>query len=329
MRGYSNAKILTLCNKNKSRGFKAPPYWTAEIYGFGKWIRKYCSYPRFLPLCISTDHGAPTRSQPIKSELESSAPVQFYHSSLLVNEWKSLSKKDAHVLYSPFVFCKNINKYKKSPDAKGTLAFPAHTTMHMENESDVEEYIKQLLKLPPKFKPISVCLYYYDILKEKHKIYQKYKIPIYTAGYYLDERFTERFYQVLRNFKYATSNIGGSYLYYSVEMGIPFSIYGQEPLYLNRGDSNFALGKYISYDQDVFYREMHKLFGGLHTKITFDQKEFVENNLGLKDGVKPDKMRKILYKCLAKWFFSMRLFEWFGKIIKVVVSSSYLLLIKL
>lgn len=317
MAGMTERKIQELCDMKKARGFKAPPYWPSEIYGFGKWIREYCGYPRFLPLCIYTDHGPPILDVPLRQEIESGAPYQFCHSPTLVQKWRKRLKKEASVLYSPFIFCRRKRNFYKSRIAEGTLAFPAHTTANIDDNSDMEVYIKQLLKLPKRFQPVSVCLYYDDIKKNKHKIFQKYKIPIYTAGYYFDERFTERFYEILKNFKYATSNTAGSYLYYAVEMGIPFSIYGQKQKYVNKNDSNLSTGEYDPYKLSAFYRRLDGMFRGLNTKVIPEQKDFVEVNLGLKDGLEPDGMKKILYKSFFIWLFSFRVFKWLAKIVEV------------
>ena len=49
-------KILEIKEPIKT---KNAPYWTSELYGFGKYIRQYGYYPEELPLMIFTDHGGP------------------------------------------------------------------------------------------------------------------------------------------------------------------------------------------------------------------------------------------------------------------------------
>lgn len=316
MAGMSESEIKKLCNSRSFKGFKAPPFWTAEIYGLGYIIREYGYYPKFLPLCINTDHGPATLDYPIKLELDSYAPCQFYHSHYLVKKWKKLSKKACYVLYSPFVFFRKKNNIVALPNAKGTIAFPAHTTRTVEDKSDVEVYIKQLLDLPKEFQPVSVCLYYDDIKKGKHKIFQKYKIPIYTAGFYFDQRFTERFYNILKNFKYATSNVLGSYLYYAVEMGIPFSIYGNREEIVNAGDPNLPPGKYELYQSSTRNQKILTLFKGLNTRVSAQQRSIIEEHLGLYDGVGRKEMSIILYTSFLKWLSPPSLIRWIITIFK-------------
>ncbi len=50
---------------------------------------------------------------------------------------------------------------------------------------------------------------------------------VVTAGNPHDNTYTQKFYAILKNYKYTMSNLIGSYTFYSVEMGIPFSLYGR------------------------------------------------------------------------------------------------------
>lgn len=325
-------ELLRLCQdcQDRTAGFHIipSPYWTAEIYSFGKYIREYGYFPSFLPLCIYTAHGAGSFDYPFKHELESNAPCQFYQSPKTVHEWKKHSSKPCYVLYSPFVFYRKKNKIQKSSTARGTIAFPAHTTTVIDDVSDVELYIQQLQALPQEFQPVSVCLHMHDINKGRHKVFLKHDMPVYTAGNSLDYRFAERFYDILRRFSFSTSNIIGSYTYYSVEMGIPFSIYGNKQVFINKGDSNVVLGEYDPYKEFHSYRTMYDLFLGLHTEITQEQRDIVETDLGLRDGISRAKMSYVLYTSFFKWLISStglkivadgtknrfrRLLSWYGK----------------
>lgn len=298
-------QLVSYCNtdiKSSCKVFPAP-YWTAVVYGFGKHLREYGYYPSWLPLCVYTDHGVKTEHKPYKHELESDAPTQLFHSPVSLLEWKKYSSKPCFVMFSPFVFYRQEHKVLQIVSANGTIAFPAHSTPSIDDISDVEEYAKQLLDLPDEFQPISVCLHMHDINKGRHYIYEKYNIPIYTAGNCFDERFTERFYDIIKNFKYSTSNIVGSYLYYSIEMGIPFFLYGNKQLYINQSDSNLSSGLYDPSEELQEYREVHDMFSEIYTKISTIQKEYVEASLGLKDGLSRTKMALVLYLSLFKWIF--------------------------
>lgn len=308
----SEEKLLELCNSK--RGFSPRLFWTAEVYGFGKYIRKYGYYPRFLPLAVYTDHG-PARlyDKPYKHELESSAPAMFYHAPESVETWRRFSNKPCYTLYSPFVFYRRSNKIIQDKDVTGTIVFPNHTVPSMDEISDTQLYIDQLKNLPEKFQPISVCLHFCDIGIGRHKIYLKNNIPVYTAGN--DPNFfIERFYDILKKFKYASSSQAISSLFYSVEMGIPFFIYGNRDEKINKGDPNYPVGKFTAYEDDKFYQLVDKMFSGFECEITEEKIKLVESTLGVYDGISRKKMAYVLYSSLVKLFFSKAFYLEFGKI---------------
>jgi len=316
MKGFDENKLLSLCDeKYVHNGYSNWTYWTSEIYSFGKHLREYGFFPRILPLYIYTDHGPASMltNEPAPNELESDACCQFYHSLYLVKKWKEISSKPCYVLYSPFVFCRKKKKIEKSPNAKGTLVFPAHSTQSVEDISNIEEYIEQLKNLPEKFHPISACIHMHDIRKGLHKVFMKHEIPVYTVGHTCDYRFAERFYNLLKNFKYSTSNMIGSYTYYSVEMGIPFSIYGNQPKYINKDNPNIKIGNFDAYTEFSQCKIIYDLFDGLFEEITEEQKKLVERDLGLIDGVSRLEMAKILYLAFFKQLNIKDLFQPFVK----------------
>jgi len=279
------------------------PYWTAEAYGFGKYIRKYGFYPKSFPLLIFTDHSGPSlRSKLNYYEVNNNAPVIMFHSPELVKKWKSQYKQKCYNLYSPFVFYRRKNSISISPEATGTLAYPVHSMPELDDGFDIEKYIDGLMSLPDKFHPISVSMHYHDLNIGRHEIFLRRGIRVFTAGNPHDYRFPQRFYSILRNFRYATSNFVGSALFYAVEMDIPFFIYGNEPEYKKNVETELAqiaLESAIAKDEIIDYYT--NMFNKVSDTITNEQKFLVESTLGLYDGISRIKMSQILYSCYLRF----------------------------
>ncbi|MBD0260991.1 MAG: hypothetical protein ICV83_35165 [Cytophagales bacterium] len=292
--GMNEDQLLQWCNQVEETWAVGTRYWTAEVYGFGRHIREYAYYPAHLPLLINTDHGISMADEPGKTDLESKAPVQFCFSARRANAWRKLSNKPCYVMYSPFVFYRRSNRVAQAKHAAGTLAFPAHTTPDIDDETDYEQYSQQLKALPEALQPVSVCLHYHDINKGLHKIFMKHGFPVYSAGHPQDYRFTQRFYEILRQFRYSTSNLVMSCLFYSVEMGIPHFLYGSKPLFVNKGDTNLATGKYDPENQFPRMRQVVKMFEGIHAHITGEQRKLVTEELGLREGMSRLRMAVLL-----------------------------------
>jgi hypothetical protein len=279
------------------------PYWTANIYGFGKWIRRYGYYPPCLPLCIYTDHGpADPEPSPYPHELHSSSPVQFYHTKSAVTRWKDISRKPCYILYSPFVFARHTLGIERNNSAHGTIFFVAHSTTSVQENKAVDAYHQELSALPERFSPITVCVHIHDVKKGLDRKYLERGYRVVTAGDSLDQRFTERFYRLLGQHKYALSNLFGSYGLYATEMGIPFGLYGTAPEYYSQGDSNNKKGEYASYRNTPYYQRAIELFDGLPDEnVTPDQLEFSRYHLGMNDGITRAEMARVLYKSLFVW----------------------------
>lgn len=291
------------------------PYWTANIYGFGKWVRRYGYYPPILPLCIYTDHGPGDGNSPYPHELNSDAPVQFYHAEAAVKRWKKISEKDCYVLYSPFVFARHVIGIEYNKDAKGSIYFAAHSTPSIAETKAVEIYHQEISNLPEKYHPVTICLHIHDVRKGLNIAYQKLGYRVVTAGDSLNQKFTENFYRILIQYKYALSNIFGSYALYAVEAGMPFGLYGSDPEYINEDDSNVENGAYVSYKVWPYYQRAVELFGELPAEeITSEQRKFVEYNLGLINGIGRKEMAAVLYKSL---------FVWAGNALKNIVKTKY------
>lgn len=279
------------------------PYWTANVYGFGLWIRRYGYFPPFLPLCIYTDHAPGESAQPhFKHEIESTAPVQFYHSQDRVDSWRAQYKKPCYTLYSPFVFARKVLNIQRQANAAGTVYFLAHTTPSLTDHKSPSDYSREINDIPDKYKPITICLHYHDINKGVGKVYESLGHKVICMGDPYDQRFTERFLRTLSEYKYCVSNLFGSYALYATEMGVPFGLHGAPPDIENVSDSNFEKGRLDSYQHTKYYRRAMELYAGLPAEhVSSEEMTFARFYLGVNNGISRCHMAFVLYSNLLKW----------------------------
>ncbi|MDR1361737.1 MAG: hypothetical protein LBJ16_00805 [Holosporaceae bacterium] len=287
--GYNEEELQKLSDE------RSIPYILRESYSFGKIIREYGFYPSLLPLTIYHLHGAGRvfSNHPYQHELDSKAYCMFVNNSADVQTYSDAGM-DCEVMFHPFVYYRRSRKIEKSQNAKGTIIFPSHMTPDVDDLSDVSEYIEQIKNLPDIYKPLSVCMCWVDITQGKHKVWMENGFPVYTVGNAYHEEFVERFYDLIRHFKFMTSNSIGSQTYYAVEMGIPFFLFGSGPQYFNKTDPNFPKGK-MDIHKHENYKKIHNLFTELTTEINPRQKQAVLEGLGVHDGISRLKMMRILY----------------------------------
>lgn len=301
-KGYNEETLLALNDDKKAnKGCCKWLYWTSEVYSFGKHIRKYGYYPKILPLNVYSEHGYTILKDFQEHELNNNAYCMFCHSKKRTEQWKTVSNKPCFTMLSPFVFYRRSNKIEQLPDAKGTLIFPAHSVPECTDESNLDEYIDQLKALEEKFHPVCVCLHMHDINKGIHKEYIRKGIPVYSAGNAFDIKFAQRYYDILKHFKYTMSNDLGSYIPYSVEMGIPFSIYGNRPKFNYKNSPHVDDGKLDIEKIYSNYDDVLNLFSKDPCEITDEQRKYVENCMGINDCISRFKMAQILYFAYFKY----------------------------
>lgn len=249
--------------------------------------------------------------------------------------WANESKKPAFVLGAPFVHYRRLKNLEKASDAMGTIVFPAHSTPNNSSVYDINSYCAKLNSLPEKFKPLTICLHYYDMITETKKTYIQNGFKVVCAGNPKENVFVEHFYSLLRTHKYATSNKIGSYVLYSVELGIPFFLFGNDVKvsYIRKKDENTQSSKdsIRRFAEDMFSISSTTLNQN-NLEITADQESFVFNEAGINDCLKPNELRRVLlryyflrtipmsiYKLLA---LPYRIVKWIARAVRNKMVSS-------
>jgi hypothetical protein len=265
---YSNNKLKNLC-KNPNffqKGFSPWIRWESESSSLGKTFRSYGFYPSFLSLFINSDHAVHAESKVWPNEINS----KFPHITWNFRKYKKLLKLKKKTFYvqHPWIFYKEkINFLKK--DKKGTIFFFPHSGQSSEPIiRNLDKFILEIISIPKKYHPITICLLFTDIEKKIHIKLRKYKMPLITAGHMNNINFVDNFYKMISLFKYAAapkSNLIGSSFFYCMDFGIPYFFIGKKELkYMNLG--SFLKDKAIK--TSSFYD------GEDRKKINFFKKKF-------------------------------------------------------
>lgn len=313
-------ELLSLCiRKPKKCGIAPWIFWPPEQYSHGNHIRDFAKFPSWLPLCVYSDHsgGIVGTEIPAKHEMESDAPAFLTYSPGKAKVFKQMTGRDSAVILSPTVYYRRKNNIVQDETHCGTIAFPAHSTPGYHIIANFDDYARSLKMLPEKYHPITVCIHMCDIETGLHRLFQGHGFEVVTAGHISDYAFAERFYSLLRRHSYATSNIVGSYASLSIEMGIPFFIYGDADGWNNVTDENHPVGMIDLYHEKPNYKHLHESlkYVTFNGGIDSDIREFIECRLGIHDGIDPDELRNLLWKSFFKYTFAQR------NLLKVIRAS--------
>lgn len=303
--GYSEEKINRYCDSRYLfSGISRIPYSITEFYSTGRCLREYTGWPSYLPIYLYSQHGAGYRYKVMPHEINNSAAGMLVFSNDGLMNYRRSSDKPCYLVTHPFVLYRKRSKIKQSVEAKGTLALPSHSSMDVIANYDIDKYVNDLNALPSEFQPVCVSLHISDIRRGQHLEYIKRGMPVYTAGHPQDIRYVERFYAILRNFKYTTSNHVGSYAYYSVEMGLPFSFYGGKAMFFNFGNKYLPKGNVDLADTNV-YGEAEDVFSGLNMVISDRQRLFAHKALGIGEGLSGLELYEVFksaFRERGSWF---------------------------
>lgn len=291
-------------------------YLDMEGYGSNLIVKKYCGFPKCLPLPCFLQHGWTSLPKAAKSELEG---AKYKRLMLVYNKrretvWREASKIPVAIMGTPFVHYRKMKKITQNANARGTIALPTHSTMFTEIKYDVDAYCKKLKALPKEFHPITVCLLHTDIKRGQDIDYRRNGFEVVSAGKKLRGSldFAKNFYEILSSHKYATSNEIGTYTFYAIEMGLPFFLWGDEPYTVNIGNKDPNIGptaKMTDYSLGRFARQLFNT--GPSARISKSQAEFVEYELGINDAVGPKKIKDILWantKNVRYWLLNVPMY---------------------
>lgn len=309
LEGYSKEKLKKLCSESDlQQNCIRTKFWVSEVYGLGRALREYSYfYPKKKPLYVYSNHGPYFFGDIPKHELESEAPIQIYNSKKFVDMFRKKSKKPCIRIEWPYLPYIKRHGIKRVENPQGTIVYPSHSTPLVNETFDIQKYIEQLKALPEKFHPICICLHKHDIDKGVHETYLDAGFSVFTAGHYGDDRYIDRFYEIMKHFKYVTSNEVSSYTFYAINMAIPFFVYGENTKVVNIGDEN--------YDKDelkIFsfsgYPEAYNLFLQDPFKeeilITCEQEDFVKQVLGEDEEISRLKMTIVLWWAFFAYRFN-------------------------
>ena len=288
-----------------------------DFYGQAAVLKKYAGFPDRYPLKAVLEHGL--FFDDWMWDIDRSARLPLYFSSS-AHRARIHTRKTGRpsipigfgFLYAQATF-REIHGIEEAKDIRrGTIVFPSHSTHHVKTVYDHERYAGTLDALPERYKPVTVCIYWKDILHGYHAFYEKKGFRIVTAGHIFDPDFLYRFYDICRHFKYSTSNNIGGHLFYSVKSGCRF-FYTPSDKINHEVHAGSPLGGFTSM-HSLIKEKTISLFSEPKDDMDRDQVEFVDKYIGSAHFKTPGELRDLfLYAEKKDRSWNMRLLSINGK----------------
>jgi len=307
--GMTDAELERDVSHGYSTGVAPWAYWTSEVYSIGKCLRHWTKYPTFLPLFVYSDHGVALHSNLLLHELKSQAEVHLTWNQGKAHENRNLLGKEVLHIMHPWISYRRLRGIKRTENPKGTLVFFTHGTDDVQWEGhDSAEYFAELKHLPKKFQPVVLCLHMHDVNAGYHKKLRRYGLPIVTLGNPKSIYFVDRFYDLVSNYSYTTSQNWGSHVAYCVEFGVPFFYLGDRGKLINISNKNLPdgiVGPYWDKDHERYEKKAESLFRKPVDSVTDEQRLFVETALGFDSQLTREQVSWVLWRnffcCWRQW----------------------------
>lgn len=282
-----------------------------ERYSYGLEIRKLAKYPSSFPLRINSHHGVYLWNKPHAHEFDTELPAMLIFNLRLLNSWKKETEKPAFLLPNPFILYRRRCEVEAETENKeGSIFFLSHSTNDIDADYDAMEIIGELKKLPIDFLPVKIALHFIDVEKNRHQFFLDNGYSCVSAGHMYNTDFVKNFYNELKSVKYALSNTIGSHTFYSIDLGIPFSLIGKEPLYIFPETlilQNLENGRNLNLIVDI-----KKLIGNnLNYEISNDLLKFVRTELGVDIKVSSLNLFFFLLSNTIKYYFKKAILIFF------------------
>lgn len=235
-----NKLVLQEINGSLDKFLLQLEYWEGNTYyGIARIIKKYAGLPFWIPFNFHVQHGLVFFSflgiDKCKENLNYynlDRDCQFlifnpdYVPELIKNGYININAIGAPIIYlDEFINKVNLKTNKK----RGTIAFPQKSTHHVDSLTDYHEYAEMLTKLPSKFHPIAVCMYYLDIKKGHDKAFRDKGMKVFSNGFLMSKNFLHNFVINVSPYEYATSNNPfASAGYYAIFLGLKYFVFGPD-----------------------------------------------------------------------------------------------------
>jgi FkbM family methyltransferase len=215
-----------------------------DFYGHARLLKRYAGLPENFILRAVMPHGPSFCSKLWETELKDPCTSVLAISEQQRSLYGAQSPhKTAQLIGSPVLYAARMMEDElaaQRAQARGTIAFPTHSTHHVTVQFDQASFIEFLRALPPEFQPVRVCLYWRDIQLGRHRDYLAAGLECTTAGHMFDPEFVPRVLRLLAAHRQAAANKLGSCVYYAAALDLPVLLFAQSSTYTGPNPKQLA-----------------------------------------------------------------------------------------
>lgn len=279
------------------------PHRRDILYGRSHIIRTLCDYKRPRPIRAFFEHGVDAvEVDLVERSLDPQVTFIVYNEYKFQN-LKAVGKTNIIKIPDPFTYTvmEAFSQYKfyyplktKQNKRKRMLYFYGHSTPDTVDLKPFKVYAALLLELKSQYDDLVVCLHYSDVAKGIGIKIQEIGINWISIPMLPRCKFSTRFYELVSQYNYFSSNVPGSYLYYIAALNLPFVLYNLKPQLKNISDVAQTSVYYETVSERFPHSFAYQMFAPNSDVSMDDKRAFALNILGYDSPTSPDDIINLI-----------------------------------
>lgn len=208
---------------------------------------------------------------------------------------------DVYAVGAAFFYAKSLFNEEQLTEekrklGKNLLAFPMHSQTHVDTNYDPNKFLNILLEERRRFDTVRVCMYWKDILRGSHKVYEDAGFECVCNGHLFDPNFLRRQKALFELADATISNGVGSHIGYSIFMGKPHWLIDEEYEYVNSKRGGDAEDLTDVSKGDNFLSVKNAFLNNDDYCIKQTQKDVINKYWGISDMKSPEELKELFIK---------------------------------
>lgn len=219
--------------------------------------------------------------------------VELYH--------KHTDNPDVYAVGAPFFYAQSfLNREQLAAEkirlGKNLLAFPMHSQTLVDTNYNPDKFLEILRNERRRFDTVRVCMYWKDILRGSHKIYEDAGFECVCNGHLFDSNFLRRQKTFFELADATISNGVGSHIGYSVFMKKAHRLIDDECEYVNINKRGDAIDLTEVSRGESFQKIKNAFLDNEKYEINQQQFDVVDEFWGISDMKSPEELKKLLLR---------------------------------
>ena len=271
------------------------PEWhpATDFYGHAALFKRFAGRHPSRSLRVSIEHGLRFNTSYWVGDYSAGQTVAF-----VASKWrrqvvqgrvdKVIHPVGPYIHYAPGLYPAEDVARVCQKMGKTLVVFPSHSTHWIDSDYDTGAFCRRLQRERDRFETILVCLYWKDVLRGTHRVYQEAGFTCVTAGHMFDPDFLPRLRSLIEVADATVSNSIGTHLGYCLYLGKPHQIIRMDiTLTCEQDECSKQSLVFKNLDVDLFY----ELFSAAPEKITEAQWALANKYWGFESVRSPLQIR--------------------------------------